>query len=338
VQDAIELVSPAFFGLDIGVTENGPNLPEGVRVDQFDTGGVLNRALVLARQVAADPSYVAVVIAPFWSEPPAVARVFADAGLPVLSLSPVGVSGGATGGATGDAARSWRELVPNQAVQARTLARVLDGAVVTGGLCLGTDPSPYSASLSSQVSAALNRPASASFQLRGAGPVGPIVQLVRRTGCSTVAWIGFPQGAVVLRDGLTAAGLGGVRLVGADPMKTLSYTQQMGRDGTLVTCPCQDITTSSQLPAMQVVHDYQVVTGLEPGIYAAEAWDAAGIIVTAVNEGASTRPLLAEAIGSMNAYDGVARTYRFDPDGNLEPNATVGVFRAQGVRWLTVSP
>ena len=326
VDDAVELVSPAFFGLDIGVAENGLGLTKGVRVDQFDTGGLTSRALALARRVAADPGYVAVVIAPFWTVPPALAGVFADAGLPVLSLSPDGMPGGIGG--------TWRELVPRQAVQARTLAKILDGAAAKGGLCLGTDPATYSGSLSAQVSADISVRVSATFDMSGAGSVDPVVQLVRNTGCSTVAWIGFPRGASLIRDGLTAAGLGDVRLVGADSMKTLSYIQQIGRDGTLVTCPCQDITTSPQLQAEQLVHDYQVVTGLEPGVYASEAWDAAGIIMTAVHSGASTLSLLHDSIAGLSAYAGVARTYRFGSDGSLEASAPVGIFRSQGVRWL----
>ena len=324
MDDAIELVSPAFFGLDIGLSENGAGLPDRVGVEQFDTRGIPSRALVLARQVAADPTYLAVVIAPFWAEPPAVARVFADAGLPVLSLSPDGVPGG-----------TWRGLVPEQSVQARTLASFLDGDASRGGSCLGTDPAPYSGSLSAQVSAALEGPLAATFQMSGAGPVAPIVRLVRDAGCSTVAWIGFPHGAAALRDALTAGGLGTVRMVGADPMKTLSYIQQTGRDGTLVTCPCQDITTSSQLPAEQLVHDYQVVTGLEPGAYAAEAWDAAGMIMSAAQAGGVTRSLLREAIGQMNTYSGVARNYSFGASGGLQTGPAVGVFRAAGVRWLS---
>ena len=328
VDDAVELVSPAFFGLDIGVAENGLGVTEGVRVDQFDTGGVTSRALALAHRVAADPGYLAVVIAPFWTLPAAVAIVFADAGLPVVSLSPDGVprvSGGTS-----------RELVPPQAVQARVLAKVLDGAASTGGVCLGTDPAPYSGSLSAQVSADISVPVLARFDMRGGGSVGPIVDLVRSAGCSTVAWIGFPRGASLIRDGLTAAGFGDVRLVGPDSMKTLSYIQRLGRDGTLVTCPCQDVTTSPQFQAEQLVHDYQVVTGLEPGIYAAEAWDAAGMMMTALNAGASTRPLLREAIGRVSSYAGVARTYGFASDGSLEASAPVGVFRSEGVRWLAV--
>ena len=47
-------------------------------------------------------------------------------------------------------------------------------------------------------------------------------------------------------------------------------------------------------------------------------------------------PYVREAIGRMSAYNGVGGTYSFRPDGELQTRAAVGVFRAAGVRWLSL--
>jgi len=157
--------------------------------------------------------------------------------------------------------------------------------------------------------------------------------MIKAMRCSVVGWVGFPTVAASLRDAMSAAGLSSIPIVGADSMKTISYIQVPGRDGTYVTCPCADLTTSSQLPAQQLVHDYQASTGLEPGIYAAEAWDAAGILLQVLHPGISRADALA-GIGAISAYAGVARDYSFTPDGTLAGDPAAWLFVSAGVRWL----
>lgn len=124
-------------------------------------------------------------------------------------------------------------------------------------------------------------------------------------------------------------------MIGADAMKTISYIQEPGRDGTIVTCPCADVTTSPQVPAQQLVHDYQAGTGLEPGVYAAEGWDAAGMLLQ-VLRGSTTRPRVSAGIAAMTSYPGVARAYSFSADGSLATGTQVGLYESIGVRWIQV--
>ena len=118
---------------------------------------------------------------------------------------------------------------------------------------------------------------------------------------------------------MTEARLGGVRFAGMDAMKTDGYLVTAdGGEGTIVVCPCVDLTTSTGSEDGRFVHDYQSEYGSPPGVYAAEGWDAGGMLVEAFGAGAVDRAEVARAIGSMATFDGLANTYRFDPGGGLD--------------------
>jgi branched-chain amino acid transport system substrate-binding protein len=330
VGDPLELVSPSFLAMQAAVDDQGIGLTPTIRIDQFDTRGDAGTALTFANEVAADQGYVAVVIAPFWAEPSEVARVFDDAGLPVISLSPTDV------GANPAAIR--RRFVPEETAQVASFAAAVQSVGgVDGPYCLGGDASSHSLALEQASSTRLG----GSTVQRLALPVGDADELeravteVRSSGCRVVGWTGFTAGAIGLRDALSAAGLGAVPIVGGDAMKTRSYLlNAQDTDGTLVTCACADVTTSVGFAAQQLVHDYQAATGLEPGVYAAEAWDAASVLIAAVRAGVAGRSEMGASIARLEAYVGVAGAYRFDPIGSLTAPGGAPLYRAVGLRWI----
>ena len=331
VEDSLELVSPSFLAMQVAVDERGTGLPALVRIDQYDTRGDRATALSFARRVAADPAYVAVVVAPFWKQPTEITAVLAGAGLPVLSLSAIEPVPGE--------GVVWRRFVKGQADQAATFASVLEASSFP--VCLGGDGTPYSDSLQRMILASDRNGVGLRFVLDPRGPSSPAraAGSVRDAGCRIVGWTGFTGGALALRDALVAVGAGGVGVLGADGMKTRSYLAgATAADGTIVTCPCADVTTSPRFAAQQLVHDYQAATGLEPGIYAAEAWDAMGVLIEAVRGGATTRTSVSESVSGLRGFVGAAGAYRFGPDGAMGGVRTVPTYRAEGLRWIAVGP
>jgi branched-chain amino acid transport system substrate-binding protein len=330
--DSLELVSPSFLAIHAAVAGHEVGLASTIRVDQFDTQGDAATALGFADKVAADPGYVAVVVAPFWAEPPAVANAFDAAGLPVISLSPIDLGSGV--------AATSRRFVPEQTTQVLAFVaamRSLEG--VGGPYCLSGDGSPYSQTLEQASSTGFDGSSVQRLEV----PVGDVSALrravseVRASGCGVVGWTGFTAGAIALRDALFADGLGEIPIVGVDAMKTRSYLLNAeAADGTLVTCACADVTTSPSFGTQQMVHDYQEATGLEPGVYAAEAWDAAAVLIAAVRAGAVGRPAMDASIAGLEAYEGVAGEYRFDRSGSLVAPASAPVYRAVGLRWIEI--
>jgi len=329
IDDPLELVSPSFRALQLALAEEGSGGLEALRVEPFDTRGDAAVALRFARQVAADTSYIAVVVAPFWGEPAEVAAVFSRAGLPVLSLSPVDPvpASGAV----------WRRLVAGQDVQAATLAAALDADTAEGGsACLGDDGSPYASGLRAMVDASVETTIGARFVAppNDPGSLGRAVSSIRAAHCRVVGWTGFPDGARSLRDALSSAGLVDIPIAGADAMKVRSYlSQAAGAEGTIVTCPCADVTTSADPGAQRFVHDYQAATGLEPGPYATEGWDAADILLGLIENGAPTRDAVGAALALVHDAPGVGGGYRFGSDGSVD-GRWVATYRARGLRWV----
>jgi branched-chain amino acid transport system substrate-binding protein len=230
--------------------------------------------------------------------------------------------------------------VAGEADQASWLASVMDARTPPGvETCLGGDGSARAEALRAAVTASVTSPAVLfSAPAGNAGELSAAISQIRTSGCRTVGWTGFPDGARALRNGLTAAGLRGVTIVGTDGMKVRSYLgRATGADGTLVTCPCADLTTSADPAAQRMVHDYQAATGREPGPYAAEGWDAGGIVLGLMTRGARTRGDVREALAAITIASGVAGPYRFAADGSVASVAP-RVYRAQGLRWIATPP
>jgi ABC-type branched-subunit amino acid transport system substrate-binding protein len=79
------------------------------------------------------------------------------------------------------------------------------------------------------------------------------------------------------------------------------------------------------------IHGYQDETGLEPGPYAAEAYDAAAIVAAAW-QATGTRAGVAQAVADLDAYEGVAGTYRWRGPVLVGPGPRT--YAALGWRWV----
>jgi branched-chain amino acid transport system substrate-binding protein len=149
-----------------------------------------------------------------------------------------------------------------------------------------------------------------------------------------VAWTGFGTAAAALRVGLTDGGLASVRVIGSDAMKTDGYLEDAGEagDGTIVTCGCVDLTTSTELAAQVFIHDFQSEYGSAPGVFAAEGLDAGNLLLEALRSGPPTRDALRAAVTAVASFDGLARTYVF-ARGELA-GSRIALVEDQSQRWV----
>jgi branched-chain amino acid transport system substrate-binding protein len=162
------------------------------------------------------------------------------------------------------------------------------------------------------------------------------VAQVRDTGCGTVVWAGSATAAASLRVAMSQAGLGAVHLVGSDAAKTDTYLTIAGPagDGTVVSCPCADLSTSTALRAQVFVHDYQSEFGTPPAAFAAEGWDAGRMLVGAMIGGGTSRAGVRNAIDATDHYAGLANDYVFGTNGELVGgSAHVALWVDRGQRW-----
>ncbi len=337
VPGSAQTVAPALLGLQLALQEavDRGDLPVVPEVVGLDVEGDASKADALARSVVDDPSYVAAVIGPFWSEPTSVGALLDGAGIPTLSLSELGSSLASQGWS------SWRRVVAGLPGESAALAAAIQGTSRSvGGTCLVGDGSSFSDAFGALLTTDLGASAIAeSDVLPDEDALSGVVQRVDRSGCGSVAWTGFGPGATLLRTGLTEGGADAIPLFGSSAMKTESYlsTTAGAGDGTVTTCACVDLGSSTRPEVRRFIHDFQSRYGSPPGVFGPEGWDVGGMLLATFRAGAVDRRAVAEALAGSNGYEGLANTYRFAADGELaSASAGVRVFRAEGVRWLPV--
>jgi len=333
VPGSAQIVAPALLGLQLALQQaaDAGDLPVIPEVIGLDVDGDDGTALEHAHEIADDPSYVAAVIGPFWSEPSAVGEVLHTAGVPTISLSELDPSLSTRGWS------SWRRIVAGVSRESAALAAVIRASARSVvGVCMVGDGSTLSATMNDLLGATLGARVTATLELPDEDALSDVLERVDRSGCGLVAWTGFGPGATLLRSGLTEAGSASLPLVGSSAMKSESYlsTTAGAGDGTIVTCACVDLSSSTRPEARRFIHDFQSRYGSPPGVFGPEGWDAGGMLLATFRAGAQDRRTVAAALATLDGYDGLANTYRFDADGELETrSARVHVFRAEGVRW-----
>ena len=334
LEEATALVAPGYQGASLAAeqaTEAG-GLPADVEVVSYSTDGDSDKALQVAGELAADPQVVGVLIAPYTAEPRAVGAVLQAAGLPQISLSALDPSSARNGWS------DWRRVVALAGAQARALAAFARGLpAARGGICLAGDGSGLAAAVGSAAGRQLEGVVGARITVPpGDAPAARAAAAIRRAGCGIVLWTGYGARAAALRLRLSTSGRP-VLMLATDAAKTEAYLTETGRegDGTVVSCGCVDLTTSTRLDAQRFINAFQFDIGALPGPYAVEGWDAGNRFIEAVRRGAITRGEIATALEDDRSYDGLAGTYAFRGDGELQPSsAAIRFYRAEGGRWI----
>jgi ABC-type amino acid transport substrate-binding protein len=316
---------PAFLGLKLALSQaiQAGGLPVVPELVGFDTKGDPDVAGELAQQVADDPAYVAAVAGPYWLGTAEVAAALRTAGVPVVSL---------TGTAMPDDP-GWFPIVAARRRQTAALAGYVRGRR-GAGVCLAGDGTQYARTMGEEIERELRGGISATVTATpGSGDAPLAAATIRESGCATVVWTGFGTGAAELRVALTAAGSGSTPLVGVDAMKDPAYLDLAGASAehTVVACACVDLTASTDAAAQRFVHDYQADYAIPPGVYAAEGWDAGGLLLRAFTRGARSR---ADTMSGLAA--GAAGTSSLSSLSG-HPVPEIHLFRAEGGRWVSLT-
>jgi ABC-type branched-subunit amino acid transport system substrate-binding protein len=309
--DARSVVSPAVLGLEIA-------LGDVAEVLVLDTEGTGSEDA--ARAVAADPSVLGVVIAPFTAMSQPAIDTLAGSGVPFVSLS--------SSAADPPAGTPWRQVTPALEQEAGALGMSATALAPSAPVCLAGEGSAWSIHLRDLV----------EQDVPSAVPLGGSAMRVaadtERRACGSVVWTGSAAGGAALRGMLAP----GVPLLLASSARTDGYLEALGPldDVQLGACPCADLTTSGEADPQGFLHDYQSATGLDPGPFAAEGYDT-GTFLAGLLPSVESRAQLAARIAATPSFDGVAATYRWGPQGVLL-GPRVRMYQATGVRWLEEEP
>jgi ABC-type branched-subunit amino acid transport system substrate-binding protein len=305
--DARSVVSPGVLGLQTAVDE------AGAEVLVLDTDG--GDGVEAAQEAAVDTSVVATVIAPFTHMSETASAVLGEAGMPVLSLS--SVSDRASG-------VTWRSVVAPAADEARTLAERASVLAPEGTVCTAGEGTAWSEALRAALLTELG-----DVPVREVGG-SPAEAGSAGTGCAVAVWTGSAEGGAAFRSALDGA----IPLLVASSARTAGYLEMLGPldDEQLGVCPCEDVTTTPDPSRQGFVHTFQEATGLDPGPFAIEGYDAGRLLADLLDR-ATDRVGLAAGLAATTHYVGLGGSYRWTPGGDLRA-PRVRMYEASGVRWL----
>ncbi len=329
--------APAFQGakLAFDTAALGHGLPVSVELIAVDTGDEAATATAAAREIVSDPAFVGAIAAPSLTgrEQSAAGNLLDRGGLSTLTLSPLGPNLSKRGWTT------WRRTVADVTMEGRAIAAFVDSVPSPRrGACVLGDGSSGSRALLGAVAASTTSEVVLRWHTAATEPGSlRIAPAVSRARCGVVVWGGSSTTGALVRRALHEAGDRRISFVGGDGMKDPTYLAVSGRAGlgTVVACPCADLSTATDLASQRFIQDYQADFGVPPGAFAAEAWDAAGMFVRALRAGAASGAEVLALLWETETYHGLAGTYVFLPDGELTRSfARVRLYRDEGGRWI----
>ena len=303
-EHALPAVQAARLAFETASTTDPNRTP--VELQEFD----LQDGQADLGEIEADPAYVAVILAPGVNETSAPL----DADLPVVSLSGLG---------GGDGRQGWLRLVAPLSTVADALAARLRRA---HPCVLAEDPAPDP--LFHMLAERLPRATAETIDPATAA------KIAADAGCKTVIWAGGPDAGAAAARLLRPAG---VTFVGADRLLDPDFLSSAGSqaEGSFALCACASVSTSTDLAVRRFIQDYQSQHGVAPGAYAVEAWDAAHVILRALDGDEVTRAQVARSLEQVSMINGLEGTRRFSGEGEpLDPRALLRLYVVSGGRWV----
>lgn len=283
-----------------------------VTLDLFNSLGVPAQAGAGARKLIQDGDLA--VIGPAFAGESAVADpIFEQARVPDISASATNV---------GLAQHGWRffhRVIADDSAQGRADGDYLVKTLGERTVGVIDDGSAYGSGLAADVRNQVRADGgtvvlAARVDPNGAA-LGPTVDQVMAARPSAVFYGGYYSGASRLVKQLRAAGYRGVFMSG-DGSDDPRFVTAAGKaaEGAYVSCACAD--PAQMHSASSFVSSFKSMFHTDPGIFAAEAYDATNFVLAAISAG-DTTPVAVNDYLASNSYNGITKTIKFLPDGNV---------------------
>lgn len=216
-------------------------------------------------------------------------------------------------------------------LHARSVGVVDDGSAYGSGVAAAVDAEVRADGAAVPVSAQVD-PAASDY--------GSTVASVLAVHPDAVFFGGYYAAAGRLVEQLRAAGYRGVFMsdAGADDPRFVTAagggggSGGGGAQGAYVSCACAPVGPGRPTPSFYAA--YESTIHAPPGLYSAEAYDATNFVLAAVAAGATTPVAINDYLAS-HSYQGITKTIRFLPDGNLY-GGLVYIYRVEGAKITPV--
>jgi branched-chain amino acid transport system substrate-binding protein len=285
--------------------EANPDCQVGLK--EFDTEGDAAVASRVAPNIVDDSSIIGLVGPAFSGEARATGQIFDDAGL-------VSVTASATNPVL--AQSGWRTFfrgLASDASQGPALANYLTRVAGAAKVCVIEDNTDYGSELARAVTSTLGAAASSSCSAQveyGDTDFSAVVDKVKAADPDAVFYGGYYPEAAALVSQLRSAGVTALFAAG-DGANDPQFVAQAGdaSRGAILSCPCG-------VGSADFREQYAAFSGLEAGIYSAEAYDLTTILLAGIDSGRTTR---ADLLAFVSSYDGrgVMGNYKWRSNGEL---------------------
>ena len=294
-------------------------------------------APTVARKLIQDEAVVGVVGPIFSSTTTAAAPLFTEANMGFMSIS----------SATELTTHGWsfNRLEANDDRQGTTIAEYAARTLGLKTIAVVDDGSLYGSGLASVVATVATdngMTVTTREQIdQKADDYSAAISKILANGADAVfLGAGFTIEAAFNRQ-LREKGYDGVFFAPGGSLNT-DYVAQAGpgSEGTYFTCPCAPAPAFGG-PASGALADfvsaYTDAYSEPPQAYAAESFDAANLIIAALKAGRTDRAGVLAHVREAN-FEGVTKTYAFEPNGELK-GAGVNIYQVKSgeIRWLGTS-
>ena len=317
--DYASIGQPIFQGIEYAIEEvnTSGDMRCTIELQSEDSQGDPNQAPPLARSLVENENLVAVVGPYFSGETLASGRIFSQADVAFITPSATGASIDDQGYTT------FFRAVADDAIQGQVAAQYIQ-SLGPSRVAVVHDNQDYSKGLADAVVAGLGETAAGPFIISpDETDYSAVVAEVAAAQPQIVFYGGYsPQAGPLLKQ-LREAGVQAT-FVSDDGAKDASFGDLAGpaSEGALVTCPCADPLQISA--AKDFVEGIQATYDRPPGTFAADAYDAVTMILTAIEALPSdtaieeVRNEVVTYLSDLDGFSGITKRYSFAENGQVE--------------------
>ncbi|AOS62852.1 branched-chain amino acid ABC transporter substrate-binding protein [Actinoalloteichus hymeniacidonis] len=307
-------------GVRLAVQEhNDANENCQVELLEYDTEGTPDRAPGVVTEAINNESVLGVVGLPFSGESAAVGDSFASAGLVALSPSATRPDLSTNGWDT------FFRALGNDSVQGPAAASFISENLGAESVCIVQDDSAYGMGLAEEVASALGDAVTCNEEIRTQQvEFSAVIGSIEATEPDAIFFAGYYQEAAPFAQQLYDTGLE-VDLVAPDGVRDNEFVINAGdaAEGVYFTCPCVPSGGFTDFTSA-----FEELAGAEPSTYSPEGYDAATILLTALDQGLSTREEVLDYVREYNGQ-GLTKNFQWDETGELT-DTPVWSYRVEG--------
>lgn len=313
--EAAGLGEPIRNGAELAVKQfNEKNKDCQIKFQAEDSQGDPAQAPALAKKLVDQKDVIGVVGPSFSGESKNAGPAFNEAGLTTISPSATNPALSTNGWKT------FHRLLANDDVQGPGIATYIKNTMKPTKVAVIDDASTYGKGLGDIVRSSLGSVVTVNDVIDPKGSdYSAAVTKVKDGGVDVVMFGGYYEAAGRLAKQLKDAGVT-AKFIAGDGVKDSGFMTAGGTatEGAIITCTC---APPESLPkGADFVTAYKAAYGIDPGTYAAEAYDSAGFLLAGIAAGNQDRAKLQEYVSSQT-YPGITKDVKFDDTGEVTAKA-----------------